>query len=174
MDQLQSMRIFLEVGYSNINSLKLFQLACETLPTVPRTTAVCIRKKAVISEKRPGPLVKVLGFGEVCWFGRAARHWTLSGFCCDDDIFQSAFSFLGGGFKYVLFSSLFGEDSHFGYYFFQMGWNHQPDSVHESCLHFVIWVVRHLSIHNVGPCQTLHTRLPWESKGTPRADRFRT
>jgi len=59
--------------------LKLFQLACETLPTVPRTTAVYIRKKAVISEKRPGHLVKVLGFGEVCWFGRAARH-CLQGF----------------------------------------------------------------------------------------------
>ena len=33
---------------------------------------------------------------------------------------------LGGGFKYVSFSPLFGEDSHFDYIiFFQMGWNHQ-------------------------------------------------
>ena len=32
--------------------------------------------------------------------------------------------FLGGGFKYFLFSSLFGQDSHFDY-FFQLGWNHQ-------------------------------------------------
>ena len=33
----------------------------------------------------------------------------------------------GGGFKHFLFSSLFGEDSHFDYSIFQMGWfNHQP------------------------------------------------
>ena len=33
---------------------------------------------------------------------------------------------LGGGFKYFLFSPLFGEDSHFDDHIFQMGWNHQP------------------------------------------------
>ena len=33
---------------------------------------------------------------------------------------------LGGGFKDLLFSSLFGEDSHFDEHIFQMGWfNHQ-------------------------------------------------
>ncbi len=32
---------------------------------------------------------------------------------------------LGGGFKYVLLSPLFGEDSHFDEHIFQMGWNHQ-------------------------------------------------
>ena len=33
---------------------------------------------------------------------------------------------LGGGFKYVLFSPLFGEDSHFDEHIFQRGWfNHQ-------------------------------------------------
>ena len=32
---------------------------------------------------------------------------------------------LGGSFKYVLFSPLFAEDSHFEY--FQMGWNHHPE-----------------------------------------------
>ena len=33
----------------------------------------------------------------------------------------------GGGFKYFLFSSLFGEDSHFDEHIFQIGWfNHQP------------------------------------------------
>ena len=32
-----------------------------------------------------------------------------------------------GGFKYVLSESLFGEESHFGLIFFQIGWfNHQP------------------------------------------------
>ena len=33
-------------------------------------------------------------------------------------------SWLGGGFKYVLCSPLFGEDSHFDKYF-SLGWNHQ-------------------------------------------------
>ena len=33
---------------------------------------------------------------------------------------------LGGGFKYFLFSPLFGEDFHFDKHIFQMGWNHQP------------------------------------------------
>ena len=34
---------------------------------------------------------------------------------------------LGGGFKYFLFSPLFGEDSQFDEHIFQMGWfNHQP------------------------------------------------
>ena len=34
--------------------------------------------------------------------------------------------FLGGGFKYLLFSPLYGEDSHFEYSnIFEMGWNHQ-------------------------------------------------
>ena len=33
---------------------------------------------------------------------------------------------IGGGFKYFLFSSLLGEDSHFDEHIFQMGWfNHQ-------------------------------------------------
>ena len=32
---------------------------------------------------------------------------------------------LGGGFKYVLFSPLFGEDSQFDEHIFQRGWNHQ-------------------------------------------------
>ena len=32
---------------------------------------------------------------------------------------------LGGGFKYFFCSTLFGEDSHFHYNIFQMGWNHQ-------------------------------------------------
>ena len=36
-------------------------------------------------------------------------------------------SWLGGGFKYSLFSTLFGEHSHFDYHnIFQIGWNHQP------------------------------------------------
>ena len=36
--------------------------------------------------------------------------------------------FLGGGFKYFLFSPLFGEDSHFDEHIFQRGWfNHQLD-----------------------------------------------
>ena len=36
-------------------------------------------------------------------------------------------TYLGGGFKYFLFSSLFGEDSHFWLIFFPDGWfNHQP------------------------------------------------
>ena len=35
---------------------------------------------------------------------------------------------LGGGFKYVLFSPLFGEDFRFDEHIFQMGWNHQPDT----------------------------------------------
>ena len=39
-------------------------------------------------------------------------------------------TFLGGGFKYFLFSSLLGEDSHFDYCnIFQMGWNHQPGNI---------------------------------------------
>ena len=33
---------------------------------------------------------------------------------------------LGGGFKYVSFSPLFGEHSHFDVHIFQVGWNHQP------------------------------------------------
>ena len=34
--------------------------------------------------------------------------------------------YLGGGFKYFLFSTLFREDSHFDDHIFQMGWfNHQ-------------------------------------------------
>ena len=34
---------------------------------------------------------------------------------------------LGGGYEYVLFSSLFGEDFQFDEHIFQMGWfNHQP------------------------------------------------
>ena len=34
---------------------------------------------------------------------------------------------LGGGFKYFLFSPLFGEDFQFDEHIFQMGWfNHQP------------------------------------------------
>ena len=32
---------------------------------------------------------------------------------------------LGGGFKYLLCSPLFGDDSHFDWYIFQLGWNHQ-------------------------------------------------
>ncbi len=36
---------------------------------------------------------------------------------------------LGGGFKYVLFSPLLGEDSHFDINIFQMGWNHQLENV---------------------------------------------
>ena len=37
-------------------------------------------------------------------------------------------SSLGGGFKYFLFSPLFGEDSHFDEHIFQRGWfNHQLD-----------------------------------------------
>ena len=33
---------------------------------------------------------------------------------------------LGGGFKYFLFSPLFGENSHFDEHIFEMGWfNHQ-------------------------------------------------
>ena len=35
--------------------------------------------------------------------------------------------FLGGGFKYFLFSPLFGEDEPILTHIFQMGWNHQPD-----------------------------------------------
>ena len=34
---------------------------------------------------------------------------------------------LVGGFKYFLFSSILGEDSHFDDHIFQRGWNHQPD-----------------------------------------------
>ena len=35
----------------------------------------------------------------------------------------------GGGFKYFLFSTLFGEDSHFDDHIFQMGWfNHQLEN----------------------------------------------
>ena len=33
---------------------------------------------------------------------------------------------LVGGFKYFLFSSILGEDSHFDDHIFQRGWNHQP------------------------------------------------
>ena len=40
--------------------------------------------------------------------------------------------FLGGGFKDFLFSSLFGEDSHFDDHIFQMGWNHQLVFLHPS------------------------------------------
>ena len=37
---------------------------------------------------------------------------------------------LGGGFKYLLFSPLFGEDFQFDEHIFQMGWfNHQPVNV---------------------------------------------
>ena len=35
---------------------------------------------------------------------------------------------LGGGFKYICFSPLLGEDFQFDLHIFQMGWfNHQPD-----------------------------------------------
>ena len=33
---------------------------------------------------------------------------------------------VGGGFKYFLFSTFFGEDFQFDEHIFQMGWNHQP------------------------------------------------
>ena len=36
---------------------------------------------------------------------------------------------LGGGFKYMLFSPLFGEMVQFYSYFFQLGWNHQLESL---------------------------------------------
>ena len=46
--------------------------------------------------------------------------------------------FLGGGFKYCLCSSLFGEDSHFDEHIFQMGWfNHQPALANEEACCFI-------------------------------------
>ena len=46
---------------------------------------------------------------------------------CEFWMFFSPFNgYLGGGFKYFLFSPLLGEMIHFDY-FFQMGWNHQLD-----------------------------------------------
>ena len=39
-------------------------------------------------------------------------------------------NWVGGGFKYFLFSSLFGEDSHFDYCnIFQLGWNHKLEKI---------------------------------------------
>ena len=35
---------------------------------------------------------------------------------------EDVFPFLGGGFKYFLFSSLLGEDFQFDEHIFQMGW----------------------------------------------------
>ena len=35
---------------------------------------------------------------------------------------------LGGGFKYLLFSSLFKETIQFDEHIFQLGWNHQLDN----------------------------------------------
>ena len=42
-----------------------------------------------------------------------------------------SYAYLGGGFKYVLFSSLFGEGFQFDKHIFQMGWfNRQLDMYH--------------------------------------------
>ena len=55
---------------------------------------------------------------------------------------------LGDGFKYVLFSPLFGEDFQVGEHIFQMGWNHQPDvnltspkilNIFTSCRAAMLW-----------------------------------
>jgi len=43
---------------------------------------------------------------------------------------QNMKTYLVGGFKYFLFSPLFGKDSHFDEHIFQMGWfNHQPENL---------------------------------------------
>ena len=42
--------------------------------------------------------------------------------------------FLGGGFTYVLFSSLFGEDEPVLTNIFQRGWNQQPDVIYSSLI----------------------------------------
>ena len=55
------------------------------------------------------------------WDGWRSPTYNLEGFSGHG---ESPSQQLGGGFKYVLFSPLFGEDSHFDE-FFQMGWNHQ-------------------------------------------------
>ena len=53
----------------------------------------------------------------IFFFGGGVGWWELT-------IFQ----FLGGGFKYFLFSPLLGEMIQFDEHIFQMGWfNHQPD-----------------------------------------------
>ena len=54
---------------------------------------------------------------------------------CNEDVMYVnvlVMTILVGGFRYVLFSSLFGEDSHFDEHIFQMGWfNHQPATIGE-------------------------------------------
>ena len=53
---------------------------------------------------------------------------------------------LGGGFKYLLFSPLFGEDSHVDEHIFQRGWNHQlektPDPEASAARFAGLWVAR--------------------------------
>ena len=57
---------------------------------------------------------------------------------------ESKAGFLGGGFKHSLLSSLFGEDSHFGYSnIFQLGWNHQPGFfvAHMQAQSVYVWIL---------------------------------
>ena len=64
--------------------------------------------------------------------------------------------FLGGGFNFFLFSSLFGEMIRFDEHIFQMGWNHQLDL-------FVEWLIQILFLDMIGEC--LHVQ---DSANTPK------
>ena len=59
-----------------------------------------------------------------------------------DDVLQTN-TRLGGGFKYFLCSSLFGEDFQFDEHIFQMGWfNHQPVRIGDKntfCKRWHLW-----------------------------------
>ena len=60
-------------------------------------------------------------------FSKMMRCWTPKSNRCGFWMprFGCFHVFLGGVFKYILFSPLLGEDSHFDDHIFQMGWNHQ-------------------------------------------------
>ena len=72
---------------------------------------------ASIEKKEAFPILRV----------KRIRHFCLNAAVKNAQVLLFAWQFLGGGFKYVLFSPLVREDSHFDYSnIFQMGSNHQP------------------------------------------------
>ena len=109
---------------------------------------------AFVSQYRTVALRDVLNFNPICSISLSlicARLPGLTGYfvqmvflytnCMMSWTFRNLSKILGGGFKDFLFSSLFGEDSHFdSTNIFQRGWNHQlelegfPFNKQMSCL----------------------------------------
>ena len=61
---------------------------------------------------------------------------------------------LGGGFKDLLFSPLFGDDFHFDEHIFQLGWNHQlekcPKGFGPSKMTAIFWKEMTFAFHSTG------------------------